>query len=151
MYYVCHLLLTEISHLPSLSVRAIRNLLENHCQTGHVKSSQPKAREGILSDDEIQPQFIEGCLEHSPDAYLDELQVQLQEAMGRQCIEDDNQWCTEETKLHVQEGLDQDMTLNNLYSVDESAFDRRTAYRRYGWAVKGRRAHRTSFYVRGKR
>ncbi|KAI6144635.1 hypothetical protein BKA82DRAFT_4016809 [Pisolithus tinctorius] len=82
MYYVCHLLPTEISHLTSLSVCAIRNLLENHRRTGHVKSSQRKAREGILSDDEIQPQFIEGCLEHSPDAYLDELQVQLQEAMG---------------------------------------------------------------------
>ncbi|KAI6152639.1 hypothetical protein BKA82DRAFT_4013060 [Pisolithus tinctorius] len=116
MYYVCHLLLTEISHLPSLSVRAIRNLLENHCQTGHVKSSQPKAREGILSDDEIQPQFIEGCLEHSPDAYLDELQVQLQEAMGRRVSRTTINGALRKLNYTVQEGLDQDMTLNNLYS-----------------------------------
>ncbi|KAL4064867.1 hypothetical protein V8B97DRAFT_1919924 [Scleroderma yunnanense] len=107
MYYVCHLTAMEISHLTSLSVCTVHKLLEHLCQTGSVKSNQHKAQEGVLSDNEIQFQFIEGCLEHTPDACLDKLQLQLQDA-------------TE-------------------------------SYRQYGWAVKGQRAHRMSFYVWGKR
>lgn len=34
---------------------------------------------------------------------------------------------------------------------DESSFDRRTTYRPYAWALKGRRAYRKVFFVRGKR
>ncbi|KAH7882029.1 hypothetical protein F5I97DRAFT_1832631 [Phlebopus sp. FC_14] len=48
--------------------------------TGLVKSrdGDHSLQAGILTDEEIQ--FIEGCLEHSPDAYLDEIQQQLAEA-----------------------------------------------------------------------
>ena len=38
-----------------------------------------------------------------------------------------------------------------LVFVDESATDRRTARRGYGWAPTGTRARRRDFFVRGKR
>ncbi|KAF7969177.1 hypothetical protein HWV62_28003 [Athelia sp. TMB] len=40
---------------------------------------------------------------------------------------------------------------NQLVFVDESSFDRHTTYRGYAWALKGQRAKRKCFYVRGKR
>lgn len=38
-----------------------------------------------------------------------------------------------------------------LVFTDESAYDRRTLSRRYGWSFKGRRARKPVFFVRGKR
>lgn len=40
---------------------------------------------------------------------------------------------------------------DQLVFVDESSFDRRTSYRGRAWALKGRRAIRNCFFVRGKR
>ena len=38
-----------------------------------------------------------------------------------------------------------------LVFSDESAYDRRTLSRRYGWSFKGRRACKHVFFIRGKR
>jgi hypothetical protein len=40
---------------------------------------------------------------------------------------------------------------SHLIFVDESACDRRTTYRGRAWAIKGHRATRKAFFVRGKR
>lgn len=40
---------------------------------------------------------------------------------------------------------------NQLVFVDESAVDRRTTYRGYAWALRGRKATRKAFFCRGKR
>ena len=40
---------------------------------------------------------------------------------------------------------------SQLVFSDESAYDRRTLSRRYGWSFKGRRAYKPTFFVRGKR
>lgn len=42
-------------------------------------------------------------------------------------------------------------TTDQLVTVDESACNRRTSYRGYGWAIKGQRAVRKAFFVRGRR
>ena len=42
-------------------------------------------------------------------------------------------------------------TPNQLVFVDESACDKRTTYRGQAWAIRGRRAFRKTFFVRGKR
>ena len=38
-----------------------------------------------------------------------------------------------------------------LVFSDESAYDRRTLSRRYGWSFKERRARKPVFFIRGKR
>ncbi len=38
-----------------------------------------------------------------------------------------------------------------LVFSDESAYDRRTLSRRYGWSFKGRRARKPVFFIREKR
>ena len=38
-----------------------------------------------------------------------------------------------------------------LVFSDESAYDRRTLSRRYGWSFKGRRVRKPVFFIRGKR
>ncbi len=40
---------------------------------------------------------------------------------------------------------------DQLVFVDESACDRRTTYRGRAWAIKGQRAVRKAFFIRGKR
>lgn len=40
---------------------------------------------------------------------------------------------------------------DQLVFVDESAFDRRVPFRGYAWALKGERAVRKCFFIRGKR
>jgi hypothetical protein len=38
-----------------------------------------------------------------------------------------------------------------IVAVDESSWDRRAAYKGRVWALKGRRAYRSCFFVRGRR
>ena len=40
---------------------------------------------------------------------------------------------------------------NQLVFSDESAYDRRSLSRKYGWNISGRRARKPTFFVRGKR
>jgi len=40
---------------------------------------------------------------------------------------------------------------NQLVFVDESSVDRRTTYRGYAWALKGKPAQRKAFLCRGRR
>jgi len=40
---------------------------------------------------------------------------------------------------------------SQLVFSDESAYDKRTLSRRYGWNFKGRRACKPTFFIRGKR
>lgn len=40
---------------------------------------------------------------------------------------------------------------NQLVFSDESAYDKRSLSRRYGWNISGRRARKSTFFVRGKR
>ena len=40
---------------------------------------------------------------------------------------------------------------SQLVFSDESAYDRRTLSRRYGWNFRGRRAYKHTFFIRGKR
>jgi len=40
---------------------------------------------------------------------------------------------------------------SQLVFSDESAYDRRTLSRRYGWNFKGKRACKHTFFIRGKR
>ena len=42
-------------------------------------------------------------------------------------------------------------TPNQLVFSDESAYDRRSLSRQYGWSKSGFRARSSSFFVRGKR
>ena len=42
-------------------------------------------------------------------------------------------------------------TPSQLVFSDESAYDRRTLSRRYGWSFSGLRARKYTFFVRGKR
>ena len=42
-------------------------------------------------------------------------------------------------------------TLQQTVFVDESSFDRRTAIRGHAWVLRGQRAVRKCFFVRGKR
>lgn len=40
---------------------------------------------------------------------------------------------------------------NQLVFSDESAYDKRTLSRRYGWNIRGYRARKPTFFVRGQR
>lgn len=69
--------------------------------------------------------------------------------------------CTKLTKVAIErnelkrEEFRQHMALSylpdQLVFVDESACDRRTTYRERAWAIKGQRAVRKAFFIRGKR
>ena len=42
-------------------------------------------------------------------------------------------------------------TASQLVFSDESAYDKRTLSRRYGWSLSGHRARKSTFFIRGRR
>ena len=58
---------------------------------------------------------------------------------------------SEERQLQYMFKIGSNYEAEQLVFVDESAFDRCTAYRSYGWALRGERVQRTCFYVCRKR
>ncbi|KIK76296.1 hypothetical protein PAXRUDRAFT_170362, partial [Paxillus rubicundulus Ve08.2h10] len=105
--------------------------------------------------------FIQGCLEHSPDAYLDKLQMQLREATVWRALQRiEYTWKkisksalehNESRQLQYMFNIDSEYNYEQLVFIDESAFDRHTTYRQYGRVLKGLQAQQKCFYVRGKR
>jgi transposase len=114
-------------------------------------------------------QFLEGCIEQKPDLMLSELQDRLRGSCGvdvspitiyrtlkrrgftrkkmtRPAVERDE---TDRAEYQLLIGTYYEP--EQLVFVDESAFDRRTVGRAYGWAPIGTRGRRRDFFVRGKR
>ncbi|KIK97899.1 hypothetical protein PAXRUDRAFT_824483 [Paxillus rubicundulus Ve08.2h10] len=71
--------LKDINQMTRLPACTIQCMLECHCHTSVIRPQhEVQSLQAMLTDCEVQ--FIQGCLEHSPDMYLNELQMQLGEA-----------------------------------------------------------------------
>ncbi|KAJ7115365.1 hypothetical protein C8R44DRAFT_739952 [Mycena epipterygia] len=120
----------------------------------------------------LQCQFLRGYIRFRNDPFLQELKDLLEERVGVE-VSDSTVWrtlnCTgftmkktlEITRHAVERNEGDQRSYKFSYGrtcepettvfVDESSFDRRTVIRNRGWALKGRRAERKCFFVRGKR
>ncbi|KAF5373459.1 hypothetical protein D9615_009436 [Tricholomella constricta] len=158
----------EIAKHTGLKTRTIFNVLKLHKDTGHVMplKARTTSKTALTSHDLA---YVEACIERAPDAYLDEVREQLEQASGTKVslatvwrglrkrgftlkqLSKSAMERNEDKRLHYIYKMGSKYEPNQLVFVDESSFDRRTTYRGRAWALKGRRAYRKCFYIRGKR
>jgi transposase len=203
MSYKRDLSAKEIETITSVKLRTIQEILKRFRETGTAAKPQAQiTRKGKLDDDQLEVctdvsrssklhfawvQYLNMCLQHSPDAYLDELQEQLQDlhgvsvdistvwrALAKRGFTLKKVWHTqsysslaharnttkitktamernEATRLAYSYRMGLRYEPNQLVFVDESSFDRRASYRGFAYALKGQRALRKCFFLRGKR
>ncbi|CAG8707548.1 31417_t:CDS:2, partial [Gigaspora margarita] len=97
--------------------------------------------EAIKKLKELNINYLEALLKEKTDWYLYELQSQMELWLGRSiCLS--TIWRAIHTLGY---------TCKQLVFSDESAYDRRTLSRHYGWSFLGHRAQKFSFFVRKKR
>ncbi|KAJ3984866.1 hypothetical protein F5890DRAFT_1474228 [Lentinula detonsa] len=129
--------LNEIVEKSNCKKRTIQRVLSHHRKKdqNHLGIGiELRGRKRIISFEDLQ--FIHGLLLHTPDMYLDEIQHHLDERRGvlaaitKVAIERDDlkraQFRLNYARLY---------SADQLVFVDESSFDRRTPYRRRGWAL----------------
>ncbi|KIL57687.1 hypothetical protein M378DRAFT_52852, partial [Amanita muscaria Koide BX008] len=103
-----------------------------------------------------------------PDMYLDELREMLTVASGVQ-VSVSTVWraltrggytMKKMSRAAIERSADKrleyiakisEYNANQLVFVDESSVDRRTSYRGYAWSIRGTKAQRKAFFVRGHR
>ena len=98
MYHKRNLTVQDIERHTGVKVRTIQKILKLFNDTGKVlPAKRPASRPFKLNQDNVDVscnyttciitdffilKYIEACISHSPDAYLDELRTQLEEACG---------------------------------------------------------------------
>ncbi|KAG8920644.1 hypothetical protein FRC01_000657 [Tulasnella sp. 417] len=129
-----------------------------------------RGRPRTLSTDDIQ--LLLGLVARSPDIYLDELQRRMRELRGvnpslstiLRSLKRGGYSLKKASASLTKTAIERNEAkrANYLYSagrytpgqlvfVDESACNRRTVYRNYGWALSGKRAIKRACFVRGRR
>ncbi|KIJ27476.1 hypothetical protein M422DRAFT_190966, partial [Sphaerobolus stellatus SS14] len=109
-------------------------------------------------------QLMLGCLHQTCDYYLDELQqalfdghnVKASIATIWQALRNSGYTMKKFRMVSALKRADYTLRIgeyqaHQLVFVDESATDRRTTYRGRAWAIRGLRAQRKAFFIRGKR
>ncbi|KAI1785224.1 hypothetical protein LXA43DRAFT_900295 [Ganoderma leucocontextum] len=82
MRYMRKMSTQEIHHCTGVQPRSIQRVVKLFNTTATVAPRVARhAQEKVLTPGNMK--FSEACLEHSPDAYLDELKVQLEEVCGK--------------------------------------------------------------------
>jgi len=160
----------EIQAYTTMSPGQQKRILLRWRKTGQVK--QQKDRRTYGRPRHLTPQdvaFIQGTISKTCDTYLDELQETLRDSCGvdasaqtiwralkrsgfsmkkltRAAIE---RSATKRAEYMANIGWN--YTPEQAVFLDESACNRKTSYRDRAWAIRGRRALRKSFFVRGRR
>ncbi|PPR00338.1 hypothetical protein CVT24_004359 [Panaeolus cyanescens] len=158
----------KIRTITGVSIRSIKRIRTNWRRTGAViQIPAVKGRCRILNAFEVS--FLEGCIEQKPDLLLSELQDRLKGSCGVD-VSPVTIWRSlkrrgfsrkRATKPAIERDEDDranyHLIIGSFYEpeqlvfVDESAFDRRVAGRRYVWAPTGNRGRRRDFFIRGIR
>ncbi|KAF7314744.1 DDE family endonuclease [Mycena kentingensis (nom. inval.)] len=158
-----------ISAFTNVSKRQIYRILDRFRRTGDV-SKDGRSRAGRTRHlTTMEVAFLHGCLDLNCDRYLDELQHDLEERCQRvvslstiwRALKRSGYTMMKLTRTAIERNalkrarfkLHTSLTYlpYQLVFVDESSCDRRTTYRGKAWAIKGSRAVRKAFFIRGQR
>ncbi|CAB4489842.1 unnamed protein product [Rhizophagus irregularis] len=157
----------KIARQLNISKSSVSRVFSRFQKYGCVEDCSPSSgRMRILTVDDMK--YLENLLKEKVDWYLWELQSEIELWLGR-CIS----YCTIWRAIHrlgythkqlskpARERNENDRlnfivhmsqySPSQLVFSDESAYDRRTLSRRYGWNFKGKRARKSTFFIRGKR
>ncbi|KIL55693.1 hypothetical protein M378DRAFT_17709 [Amanita muscaria Koide BX008] len=160
----------SIIHHTRCKKRTIERVLSDYRRRGTVMRDHLRELRGakcVLTAADVR--FLRGTVRHSPEIYLDEMQEIMEDRLGvdvsestiwralrrsgftlkkltRQALE---RSAIKRARFRYQCG--RQYTPEQIVFVDESSFDRRTSLRGRAWALRGQRAVRKSFFVRGKR
>ncbi|RXW12687.1 hypothetical protein EST38_g13170 [Candolleomyces aberdarensis] len=158
----------QIAEITGISRRTVNRVLGLYRTTGSVvRVPLQPGRPRVLNS--LHVAYLESLIERTPDLYLSELQEQLEDAYGisvseytittslkragfsrkkmtRPALERN-----EELRAQYQAFVGENYTPEQLVFVDESACNRNTTKRAYGWSPDGTRARRRDYFVRGQR
>ncbi|CAB4494688.1 unnamed protein product [Rhizophagus irregularis] len=156
----------RIAEQLNISKPSVSRIFSCFKKYGCVDLSSLGGRSRILSVDDIK--YLENLLKEKIDWYIWELQSEMELWLGRR-ISYSTLWRAihhlgythkqlskparernENDRLNFIVHMSQYSPLQLVFS-DESAYNRRTLSRRYGWSFKGRHAYKSVFFVRGKR
>lgn len=159
---------TKIRQFTGVAPRTQRRISKTFADTGSVvKKPLQNGRPRLLNCLDVN--FLEACIEKNCDIALEELQGSLEGVCGvladvttisrslrrrglvRKEVTRPAREQNEVARLIYQMKIGTTYRARQLVFVDESACDRRTARRKYGWARIGDRARRRDFFIRGKR
>ncbi|KAK7026959.1 Homeodomain-like protein, partial [Favolaschia claudopus] len=160
----------RIAQYTDISKRQVYRVVNYFVTTGNVLPANQRKKTGRtrhLTTQDIA--FLHGSLDQSCDKYLEELQLGLEETCGRsvslstiwRALKRSGYTMVKITRVAAERSVVKRAQFKYrtglLYSpwqlvfVDESSCDRRTSYRGFAWAIKGQRAVRKAFFIRGKR
>jgi len=162
----------QIAMSVNISTRSVKRVLAHFHQYGTIPNPGEdvvrKERVGRRHLSDVDVEFLLGTVQKTPDLYLDELQEMLQATCGTD-ISRATVWRTlcrygftmkKITRIAVERSAQKRLeyltrigayTAEQLVFVDESSVDRRTTYRGRAWSIRGTKAQRKAFFVRGRR
>lgn len=162
----------QIAMCLDLSTRSVRRVLSHfHAYGTTSDTKEPPTedeRKGNRHLRDVDVEFLLGTIRKMPDLYLDELQEMLASSCGIQ-ISRSTIWRTlrrsgftmkKITRVAAERSAQKRLEYiarigkyqaEQLVFVDESSVDRRTTYRGRAWSIRGMKAQRKVFFVRGRR
>jgi len=156
----------------NVSTRTVQRVLSHFHATGTIPNEKAgdevvkRVRNKHLRD--IDVEFLLGTVQKTPDLYLDELREILAQNCGVH-VSLSSVWRTlrsagftmkKITRVAAERSASKRLEYlarigqyeaRQLVFVDESSVDRRTTYRGRAWSIKGTKAQRKAFFVRGRR
>ncbi|PPR02227.1 hypothetical protein CVT24_011455 [Panaeolus cyanescens] len=158
----------QVAEMLQVSDRTVRRVKALAQRTGRVNApalAQGRPRKLSSAD----AAYLISLVERTPDLYLYELQALLQDALGVYVTENTisatlrRQGFTrkkvsmpalernEDLRAEYQTNIGENYAAEQLVFVDESACNRNTTKRLFGWAPTGQRSRRHDYFIRGQR
>lgn len=156
----------------NLSTRSVQRVLAHFQTYGTIPNpcdgTVEKMSVGKCHLRDVDVEFLLGTVPNSPDPYLDEFQEMLEASCGIH-VSRDNLWRTlsragftmkKITRVSVERAAVKRTEYlarigvyraEQLVFVDESSLDRRVSYCGRAWSIRGAKAQRKAFFVRGRR
>jgi transposase len=160
----------QIAMCVGVSERSIRRIISHFREHGtiEVAGSVQEERTNNKHLRDIDVEFLLGAVNQAPDLYLDELKEMLEVTCGVS-VSRSTVWRTlrragftmkKITRVAAERSGQKRLeyiarigkySADQLVFVDESSVDRRTTYRGHAWSIRGTKAQRKAFFVRGRR
>lgn len=164
----------KIAMCLQLSTRTVRRIISHfhtHGVIPHQSENKDLAERECVRNRhlrDVDVEFLLGTIQKAPDLYLDELQEMLAQSCGVE-VSCATVWRTLQragftmkkiTRVAAERSSQKRLEYlarigqydaSQLVFVDESSVDRRTTYRGHAWSIRGTKAQRKAFFVRGRR
>ncbi|KAK2464102.1 hypothetical protein APHAL10511_003889, partial [Amanita phalloides] len=150
-----------------LSIRSVERILACFWRSEDVLIPKQSMKERKRKLGKMELEYMFNAVNNIPDIYLDELQMELKDVLGV-IVDKSTIWrglrcggytMKQLTCVAIEQSAEKRVEFvarvgtyeaEQLVFVDESAVDHHTTYRGRAWAIRGNKATRKAFFVRGQ-